>query len=123
MGPVTVLAGLSWGALFLLAPVALATGAVFDITAMGPAERATVGITLLHLGAYGGFIWLIGHAGPVFASQVGYVVTATGVVLGMALFGERHSLWVWGALGLLFAGIALVKPRRAGATIPAGKSR
>jgi drug/metabolite transporter (DMT)-like permease len=30
----------------------------------------------------------------------------------MAVHGERHSPWVWGALGLMFAGLALVKPRR-----------
>jgi drug/metabolite transporter (DMT)-like permease len=64
------------------------------------------------MGAYFGFIWLIGHAGPVFASQVGYVVTASGVLLGMAIYDERHSAWVWAALALMFAGLALVKPRQ-----------
>jgi drug/metabolite transporter (DMT)-like permease len=64
------------------------------------------------MGAYFGFIWLIGQAGPVFASQVGYVVTGSGVVLGMIVYGERHSPWIWAALALMFAGLALVKPRR-----------
>ena len=68
-------------------------------------------MTLAHLGAYGGFVWLIGRAGPVFAAQVGYVVTLTGVILGMAVLGETHSAWVWAALVTMLAGLALVQPR------------
>ena len=37
--------------------------------------------------------------------MAGYVVTGSGVVLGMIFYGERHSPWIWAAL-------ALVKPRR-----------
>ena len=66
----------------------------------------------LHLFAYSGFIWLVAHAGPVFAAQVAYLVTGSGIVQGMIFYGERHSPWVWGALCLMFAGLALVKPRR-----------
>ncbi|MEO1471626.1 MAG: DMT family transporter [Pseudomonadota bacterium] len=70
-------------------------------------------VTLFNIVSYLGFVWLIGHAGPVFASQVGYVVTATGVVTGMLFLGERHAWGIWVAMALLFAGIALVSPRRA----------
>lgn len=104
--------GLSLGALLLLAPTALATDAFFDITAFGPPELAVVAISFLHVGAYFGYVWLIPRTGPAFASLVGYVVTGAGVVLGMAIYGERHSPWVWAALGLMFLGIALVRPRR-----------
>jgi drug/metabolite transporter (DMT)-like permease len=34
------------------------------------------------------------------------------VVLGMIIYGEHHSPWIWAALGLMFAGPALVKPKR-----------
>ena len=112
-GPLTVMWGLSVGALLLIAPVAVGLGALFDLAAMGPPEQAVVGAAALHICAYFGYVWLIGRAGPVFASQVGYVVTGSGVLLGMAIYGERHSLWVWGALALMMAGLTLVKPRRA----------
>ena len=112
LGPLGVLTGLSWGALLLLAPAVAATGAWFDPLPLGAPELAIVGITALHLVAYAGFIWLIGRAGPVFAAQVGYVVTLSGVALGMAAFGERHSPWVWAALALMLAGLALVQPAR-----------
>ena len=108
----TVICGLSWGALVLLTPAVIAADAWVDITRLGPPEQAIIAISFVHMGAYFGFIWLIGQAGPIFASQVGYVVTASGVILGMALYGERHSPWVWAALALMFAGLALVKPRQ-----------
>lgn len=108
----TIMCGLFWGALILLTPLLAVSGAWFDITRLGPPEQAAIAISILHIGAYFGFIWLIGQAGPVFASQVGYIVTASGVILGMILYGERHSLWVWAALALMFTGLTLVKPRR-----------
>ena len=108
----TILCGLYWGALILLTPLVVASGAWFDITRLSPPEQAIIVNSALHLCAYFGFVWLIGQAGPVFASQVGYVVTGSGVVLGMIVYGERHSPWIWAALALMFAGLALVKPKR-----------
>ncbi len=111
-GALTVICGLSWGALILLAPAVVAAEAWVDITRLGPPEQAVFAISALHMGAYFGFVWLIGQAGPVFASQVGYVVTGSGVILGMIVYAERHSPWIWAALALMFAGLALVKPKR-----------
>ncbi|MEL6219975.1 MAG: DMT family transporter, partial [Pseudomonadota bacterium] len=105
-----VMCGLSWAALLMLLPAAALEGPLLPAT-FGEAEAALVGIAVLHVLSYFGFVWLIGRAGPVFAAQVGYVVTASGVAWGMALLGERHSVWVWAALALVFAGIALVSPR------------
>ena len=31
----------------------------------------------------------------------------------MLILGERYSLWVWGALAVVFAGLFLVQPRPA----------
>ncbi len=111
-GALTVICGLSWGALILLTPALVAAGAWVDIARLGPPEQAIIASSALHMGAYFGFIWLIGQAGPVFASQVAYVVTGSGVILGMIVYAERHSPWFWAALALMFAGLALVKPKR-----------
>jgi drug/metabolite transporter (DMT)-like permease len=108
----TVLCGLYWGALILLTPLVLVLDAWVDITRLGPPEQAIFANSALHLCAYFAFIWLIGQAGPVFASQISYVVTGSGVALGMLIYGERHSPWIWAALALMFAGLALVKPKR-----------
>lgn len=111
LGPIATLCGMSWGALALITPVMLATGTGFDLTAFGPSELAVLGLGMLNLVAYAGYIWLIGHAGPVFASQIGYVVTGTGVLMGMIFFGERYAIWVWGALCMIALGLTLVRPR------------
>ncbi len=113
-GALTVVCGLSWGALILLAPTVVAADAWVDITRFDPPELAIFVISALHMGAYFGFIWLIGQAGPVFASQVAHVVTGSGVILGMIVYAERYSPWIWAALALMFAGLALVKPKRGG---------
>ena len=105
------LVGLSWVALLMILPLTWATGTWMEVTEFGTAEAALVAMTLAHLLAYGGFVWLISQAGPVFAAQVGYIVTLTGVGFGIAFLGETHSLWVWAALVLMLGGLALVQPR------------
>ncbi len=107
-----MICGLSWGALILLTPALVAADAWVDIARLAPPEQAIIVISALHMGAYFGFVWLIVQAGPVFASQVGYVITVSGVILGMIVYAERHSPWIWAALALMFAGLALVKPKR-----------
>ena len=110
-----VMCGLTWGSVLLVAPAMVASGGWVPLAGPGPAELALAGTSLVHAVCYLGLVWLIGHAGPVFASQVGYVVTGAGVAWGMVVLGERHSPWVWGALALMLAGLALVRPRRSGA--------
>ena len=51
---------------------------------------------------------LIKRAGPVFFSMVNYVATLLGMGLGILLFGDTHSLWIWAALVLIGAGLFLV---------------
>jgi len=77
----------------------------------GTDDLAIVGASLLHAAAYAGYVWLVGRAGSVFAAQVAYVVTATGVVWSMLLLGERYSAWIWFAFAVMIAGLALVQPR------------
>jgi len=111
LNPQMIICGLSWAALCFLTPLMVFSGTWVDLSAMGPPELAIFAISFLHMGSYMGFVWLIDRAGPVFASQVGYVITGSGVVLGMIIFHERHSAWIWGALVMIFFGLALVKPR------------
>lgn len=111
--------GLTWGALLLIVPPMLAFDGFVPLTGAGPSELALIGTSVVHVFCYFGLVWLIVNAGPVFASQVGYVVTGAGVAWGMAVLGERHSLWVWAALALMLVGLSLVRPRPNGARLPA----
>lgn len=111
--PFMVTFGMFLAATAMLAPVVIATGSFVALAwPWGPVEWSIVGMAAVSALAYSGYIALIGHAGPVFASQVAYAVTLAGVLWGMVLFGERHSPWIWLSLALMLAGLALVVPRK-----------
>lgn len=113
LDPIAVLFGASLLGTVVIVPVTLATGTWIDpVRVWGPAEWAILGIGLTHMAAYSGYIWLVGQAGSVFAAQVAYIVTGSGVIWSMLLLDERYAAWVWVALALMMAGIALVQPRR-----------
>lgn len=99
----------------LLTPVVLLTNTFivpsFPFGVLEIAIISIVGITLLD---YVLITHLIVWAGPVFTSQAAYIVTVAGVLWGIVIFGDSHSLWVWGAIGLLLLGLAFVHPRAAG---------
>ena len=54
---------------------------------------------------------LIRLSGPTYASQITYIVTLTGVMFGIVMFGEVHSVWVWGATVMVLVGVGLVNLR------------
>ncbi len=51
---------------------------------------------------------LIKRAGPVFFSMVNYVATLVGIGLGIWIFADAPSLWIWAALVLIGASLFLV---------------
>ena len=58
-------------------------------------------------------VWCFGMelarvADAVYLSLFDYLATLAGVGWGILIFTERHSPWVWGALGLLLISIWLV---------------
>jgi drug/metabolite transporter (DMT)-like permease len=78
----------------------------------------TGGVALLGQSALYALLWfyfleIIRLAGPVFFSANNYLVPVAGVAWGMAIFGDRLSAWVWGALGLMIAGVLLLSVRAA----------
>ena len=73
---------------------------------------STLGLGFISATAYSIFIYLIGRAGSVFSSQVGYLVTFFGVVWGIIILGESHSVFVWISLAMIMMGIFLVQPKQ-----------
>lgn len=97
----------------LVLPLALVTGQFIDpFAGWGRAEWALVGSSAINAVAYSSYVWLAANAGAVFAAQTSYIVTGAGMVWSMILLGERHSPWLWAALAVMLAGVALVQPRR-----------
>ncbi len=78
------------------------------------AGLAIIGISVSSAIAYMMFFYTIKRAGPVFASQCAYVVTISGVVWGIIIFAEQHTLWVWASVAVMMVGLALVTPNQNG---------
>ncbi len=101
----------------LTLPIALVTGTfIVPQATFGAAGIAVVLSGLANVVAYVGYVWIIGRGGPVFAGQVSYVVTASSIFWSMALLGESYSVWVWGAMAVIFAGLFLTQPRQGAKT-------
>lgn len=120
--PVMTLLGASVIGIVIAGPMAAATGTWINLFMPWRApEWALLFSSLCHVVAYTGYIWLLGRAGPVFSSQVAYVVTLAGVFLSALVLKESYSGWVWMALALMIGGLALVQPRTDGRPGPAGE--
>ncbi|WP_347310392.1 DMT family transporter [Defluviimonas sp. SAOS-178_SWC] len=114
LDPVQLLFGASFIGLVLVLPFVWASGSwITPSFPMGRAGASLVVTALIHAVAYSGYVWIVGHGGAVFAAQVSYIITGTGILWSVAILGERYSLWIWGALGIVFAGLFLVQPRPA----------
>ena len=99
-------------ATIIMLPVVVAADAFVPLSyPFNIAELSVLAMILVNSFAYVVFLYLIKSSGAVFASMMGYVVTISGVGWGIWLFQERHSLLIWIALGLMLAGMALVRPR------------
>ncbi|MEL6583688.1 MAG: DMT family transporter [Pseudomonadota bacterium] len=109
--PIQVIFGSSVVGTIIAFPFAATGERWVNLAELPPGTWAILGNGVLHGVAYSGYIFLVGRAGPVFSSQVAYVVTGFGVFWSMVILGERYSLWVWAAFLVLFLGLTLVQPR------------
>lgn len=114
LSPVQLVAGAVLLTMLIAAPLALARGVFINpLRVWGPGDWAVLSGGALNVGAYVGYLWLVGRAGAVFSSQVSYLVTGFGVFWAMVLLGERFSPWFWAAMAVVFLGMFLVQPRPA----------
>jgi drug/metabolite transporter (DMT)-like permease len=112
LGPIQTLFGASLFGAVLVLPFALITGQFIDPRGpWGAPDYALVASSMLHAGAYSGYVWLVGAAGSVFAVQVSYSVTLFGVTWAMLFLNEAYAPLIWAALALMLVGMALVQPR------------
>ena len=106
---------LSFSAGFFIAPVPLlfiamiASGEFWAFGgSFGDAEWALVLSAVVQgLGIYL-FLELVMLMGPVFFTTVNFITPLTGILWGMAFFGEQLSIWVLAALVPLFLGLLFV---------------
>ncbi len=95
-----------------ISPLVIATGTFVPLgSAWTEVELSILAMMALNALAYAIFLHVVQTSGPVFASQTAYIITLSGVLWGMIIFGERHSLWIWLSLVVVLIGLALVTPR------------
>jgi drug/metabolite transporter (DMT)-like permease len=88
-------------------PVAALSG---DLVVFWQSSAVLTGVLWAAVAQAVGFFCLyevIRRAGPVFFSQISYVIVACGIGWGFALFSERPSVWIWGAVALMTLGLGL----------------
>jgi drug/metabolite transporter (DMT)-like permease len=117
LGGLDAVQTLMWSSILgvgLVFPLAIGTGQFYNpMASWSIADTALVLSSVLHGLAYAGYIWLVGRAGPVFATQISYLVTLFGVISAMVILGERYSGFIWLSLGMVMFGVFLVQPRQA----------
>jgi drug/metabolite transporter (DMT)-like permease len=104
---IAIVTGMSIAATLALAPVAVESLYVPRFP-LGPAELAILIQIAISTSCYLLFFRIVRLAGPVFFSQVGYLVTFTGLFWAIVIIDESYSAWLWLAMALILGGLVLV---------------
>ena len=103
-----------------LAPIVVVTESFYlPQFPLGSIELAIASQILISSLGYILFFELIRVAGPIYFSQVGYLVTVSGLFYAMWLLDERYSVWVWAGAAVLLIGVVLVNRNPGALTISA----
>ena len=104
---IALTAGMLATVVVLAAALALATGQFHPLwrAGIGLPEAAMFAHSATMAGAFLGLYEVVRRTDATFGGQVSYISTVGGVVFGMLLLGERPSVWVWGAVVCILAGV------------------
>ena len=92
-------------------PLALALGKFQVLTwPPSPGEQALLAHSVLAAINFYAIFELIRIAGPTYMTQANFLSVGFGVVFGLVLFGESHSLFVWAAIALILSASAATAP-------------
>ena len=111
--PLALAAGTLLGAAFWLLLASLAfNGGLYLPSNAAPADWVLAAAGVFACLSFIPYFELQRVAGPVYLSQIGYVMAATSLGIGHFVFGERYGLLVWMAVIVIVAGILLVNRRK-----------
>ncbi len=100
--------GLFVGALAMLPAMAIADSWWAFPSGVGIGEWALIAVILIVAVSNLLFFEVIRRVGAVFASTGTYIETLGAIGLGILIFEERHSPWIWAAVAALMIGLYLV---------------
>lgn len=97
-----------------LIPLTLLLGQ-FQLPSLNPGQDTSIGIPLALVAgvSFLSTFTLLRLSGPVYLSQLGYVITTVTVTIGILFFNEQYGASDWLAIGLVFSGILLTGRRPA----------
>ena len=102
-------AGLCLGAALFIFPAMLIVDIDFNpLAASAEGLGAMAVAAVIYAITLSFFFEIIRRAGPVYWSQIGYISVISGIVWGILVFGEQHSIGIWLGAALMFGGLALV---------------
>lgn len=107
--PLAMAAGMLLTQTVVAAALAMATGSEL----LPPTGNYGVCAALAAVGLLSSLFYLTAfelqkRAEPVFISQLGYIISLGSLLIGITVFGERPSIWIWIAVIAIVSGIALV---------------
>ena len=106
--PLALAAGTCGAAALIMAVIAASTGQIRAVALAGLPITMMQGVLLAM--AYLIYFRSLATQGGVVTSQVGYIVTITGLIWGFAIFGAVPGWLTIPAAALAFIGLALVQP-------------
>jgi len=102
-------AGILLGGAFVMLPIMLISGDLW----IPPAQimlgnYALITAILINLAIWWMFLEIVRNAGPVFFTPSNYVIVLSSIGWGVVIFGEKPSVYIWGAVVMMFIGVFLV---------------
>ncbi len=105
----TLATGIMLAAVIMMTPIMLGTGQVYLFAGATTAGNLAIPwAAAINAVFYVTFFEIVRLAGPVFFSQFNYLMILAGFGWGILLFGERHSVYIWGAAALMLCGLTLL---------------
>ncbi|MBR71376.1 MAG: hypothetical protein CMM30_00330 [Rhodospirillaceae bacterium] len=102
-------AGILLGGSLVMLPIMLISGEYWIPPAdMMLGNYALITAILINLAIWWMFLEIVRNAGPVFFTPSNYVIVLSSIGWGVVIFGEKPSIFIWGAVIMMFAGVFLV---------------
>ena len=101
------------GGSLIMLPIMIATGQEW----LPPASNEYGNYALLiaifvNLTIWWIFLEIVRNAGPVFFTTANYIIVLSSIGWGILILGEKPSIYIWGAVIMMFMGVFLVNYRR-----------
>jgi drug/metabolite transporter (DMT)-like permease len=113
IGAMANASGMMFGSAAWLLPVALATGTFSPPIPFSTAyDPFIVGHGFVAATAFTLFFTIVAMRGAVFYSQSTYVITVSGIIWGIVIFGEQPAGTFWVGTAFVLLGLALVSSSR-----------